>query len=78
MSGRRQCVRDFAVSFAISIISSWRGAFGAQRQRLAKATAPKQITLQKPPAISGADEAWFDRFYKADTQAFRDRVVFST
>jgi hypothetical protein len=55
-----------------------RGAFGAQRQRLAKATAPKRITLQKPTAISGADDAWFDRFYKPDTQAFRDRVVFST
>jgi phosphatidylserine/phosphatidylglycerophosphate/cardiolipin synthase-like enzyme len=55
-----------------------RGAFGAQRQRLAKATAPKRITLRKPTAISGADEAWFDRFYKPDTQAFRDRVVFST
>jgi phosphatidylserine/phosphatidylglycerophosphate/cardiolipin synthase-like enzyme len=55
-----------------------RDAFGAQRQRLAKATAPKQITLQKPIAISGADDAWFDRFYKPDTQAFRDRVVFSS
>jgi phosphatidylserine/phosphatidylglycerophosphate/cardiolipin synthase-like enzyme len=32
-----------------------RGAFGAQRQRLAKATAPKRITLQKPTVISGAD-----------------------
>ena len=55
-----------------------RDAFGPRRQRLAKATAPKRITLQKPTAISGADEAWFDRFYKPDTQAFRDRVVFST
>jgi hypothetical protein len=55
-----------------------RGAFGAQRQRLAKATAPKRITLQKPTVISGADDAWRDRFYKPDTQAFRDRVVFST
>ena len=55
-----------------------RGAFGAKGQRLANATAPKEITLQKPTAISGADDAWFDRFYKPDTQAFRDRVVFST
>ena len=54
-----------------------RDAFGPRRQRLAKATAPKRITLQKPTAISGADAAWFDRFYKPDTQAFRDRVVFS-
>ena len=50
-----------------------RDAFGPRRQRLAKATAPKPITLQKPTAISGADAAWFDRFYKPDTQAFRDR-----
>ena len=32
-----------------------RGAFGAKGQRLANATAPKEITLQKPTAISGAD-----------------------
>ena len=51
-----------------------RGAFGAQRQRLAKAAAPKRITLQKPTVISGADGAWRDRFYRPDTQAFRDRV----
>jgi len=55
-----------------------RGAFGAKGQRLANATAPKEITLQKPTAISGADHPWFDRFYKPETQAFRDRVVFST
>ncbi|MBB3606635.1 hypothetical protein FHT40_006326 [Mycolicibacterium sp. BK556] len=55
-----------------------RSAFGAQGNRLAKAAAPKQITLQKPTAISGADETWFDRFYKPDTQAFRDRVTFSS
>ena len=40
--------------------------------------APKPITLQKPTAISGADEAWFDRFYRPDTQALRDRLLFST
>lgn len=55
-----------------------RRAFGPQGQRLTKAVTPKQITLQKPTMISGADEAWFQRFYKPDTQAFRDRVVFST
>ena len=55
-----------------------RDAFGPTGRRLAKATAPKEITLQKPVAISGADEAWFDGFYKPDTQAFHHRVLFST
>jgi hypothetical protein len=54
-----------------------RDAFGTNARRLAKAQAPKRITLQKPTAISGAGEAWFDRFYQPQTQAFRDRVLFS-
>jgi hypothetical protein len=33
-----------------------RDAFGAHAQRLVKAAKPKQITLQKPTAISGGDE----------------------
>ena len=55
-----------------------RDAFGSNAGRLVKAKAPKQITLQKPTAISGAAQAWFDRFYQPGTQAFRDRVLFST
>jgi len=54
-----------------------RDAFGPRASGWPKPLHPKRITLQKPTAISGADEAWFDRFYKPDTQAFRDRVVFS-
>ena len=52
--------------------------FGARRWRLAKATAVKPIALQKPSATGGADQAWFDGFYKPDTREFRDRVESSS
>jgi phosphatidylserine/phosphatidylglycerophosphate/cardiolipin synthase-like enzyme len=55
-----------------------RAAFGSNARRLATVTTPKAITLQKPTAISGADQAWFDRFYDPHKQAFRDRILFST
>ncbi|MGW4340868.1 phospholipase D-like domain-containing protein [Rhodococcus koreensis] len=55
-----------------------RAAFGSNARRLATATTPRVITLQKPTAISGADGAWFDRFYDPQKQALRDRVLFST
>jgi hypothetical protein len=55
-----------------------RAAFGSNARRLATVTTPKAITLQKPTAISGADQAWFDRFYDPHKQAFRYRILFST
>lgn len=55
-----------------------RAAFGSSARRLATATTPRVITLQKPKAISGADKAWFDRFYDPQQQVFCDRVLFST
>ena len=79
--------RKVATAYAIEAVrvfdhlqfrNKMRAAFGANAQRLAKAQAPKPITLQKPTAISGADETWFDRFYRPDTQALRDRLLFST
>jgi hypothetical protein len=79
--------RKVATAYAIEAVrifdhlrfrNRMRDAFGAHAQRLRRATQPKQITLQRPSAISGADEEWFDRFYRSDTQVFRDRVLFST
>src|SRR5262249_15896678 len=54
-----------------------RDAFGAKHARLGEAKAPKAITLRKPRAIS-SEAAWFERFYEPNTQALRDRVLFST
>ncbi|OBG50262.1 phospholipase D-like domain-containing protein [Mycobacterium sp. E735] len=79
--------RKVATAYAIEAVrvfdhlqfrNKMRAAFGANAQRLAKAQAPKPITLQKPTVISGADEAWFDRFYRPNTQTLRDRLLFST
>jgi len=54
-----------------------RTAFGPKDDKLKKATAPDAITLKKPTAISGKP-AWFERYYKPDTQDLRDRTVFSS
>ena len=54
-----------------------RDAFGPRRQRLAKATAPKRITLQKPTAISGKP-AWFESSYVEGSQRAADRKLFSS
>lgn len=54
-----------------------RDAFGAGHRKLATAKQPKAITLRTPKAISG-EAAWFERFYQPDTQALRDRLLFST
>lgn len=54
-----------------------RRAFGPRNGRFRRATAPSAITLQKPEAISGKP-AWFEKYYEQETQAFRDRKLFST
>jgi phosphatidylserine/phosphatidylglycerophosphate/cardiolipin synthase-like enzyme len=44
----------------------------------AGANAAKDVLkLKKPKAISGAAENWFERIYKAGSQAERDRKIFS-
>jgi phosphatidylserine/phosphatidylglycerophosphate/cardiolipin synthase-like enzyme len=35
------------------------------------------LRLQKPVAISGADQPWFAKFYEKDSQRERDRLIFS-
>lgn len=42
----------------------------------AKPAAMTALTLAKPVALSGATEAWFDRYYKADSQYLHDRLLF--
>lgn len=37
---------------------------------------PKRMTLRKPVAIDGG-KSWFARYYEADSQASRDRLLFS-
>jgi phosphatidylserine/phosphatidylglycerophosphate/cardiolipin synthase-like enzyme len=53
-----------------------RDTFGAKGTKNTTSKAPPSITLKKPRAISGKP-AWFDRFYKHDSQAERDRLLFS-
>jgi hypothetical protein len=53
-----------------------RDAFGAKDKKLRTAQKPKALTLHKPTAISG-EPAWFERFYEPESQAMRDRVLFS-
>jgi len=47
------------------------------RNRMQEAGAPDELLLQKPTAISGAEEAWFERFYEPGSQRERDRKTFS-
>lgn len=48
-----------------------------RRKKPSAATTRRKLQLQKPVAISGAEAGWFDRFYKPDSQALRDRKLFS-
>jgi hypothetical protein len=54
-----------------------RDAMGKKGEKAKKNKAPAAITLQKPKAISHK-EPWFTRFYKAGSQAERDRKLFSS
>ena len=54
-----------------------RRAFGPRDAELRRARTPKAITLKRPTIFSG-EPAWFQRFFAGDTQAFRDRKLFST
>lgn len=40
-------------------------------------TNPETLCLQKPVAISGADQPWFAKFYQKDSQREQDRLIFS-
>jgi len=53
-----------------------RDAFEKKDAKLENAKQPKAMVLRKPTAISG-EEAWFEKFYLADSQALRDRELFS-
>ena len=53
-----------------------RDALAKKGSKAKKSHAPKELTLQKPKAISGRDP-WFTRFYKSGSQAERDRKLFS-
>jgi phosphatidylserine/phosphatidylglycerophosphate/cardiolipin synthase-like enzyme len=50
----------------------------AEAQKRFPAGAKKDsLRLQKPVAISGANSAWFAKFYGPDSQRERDRITFS-
>ncbi|MGO6949605.1 phospholipase D-like domain-containing protein [Rhizobium johnstonii] len=77
--------RKIATAYAIEAVrvfdhlqfrNRMRDAFGKKDGKLERAKAPKAMVLRKPTAISG-EEAWFERFYKPDSQAERDRQLFS-
>jgi len=77
--------RKIATTYAIEAVrvfdhlqfrNRMRDAFGADDSHLTHTTAPADMTLKKPRAISGKP-AWFERFYTPDSQALRDRVLFS-
>jgi phosphatidylserine/phosphatidylglycerophosphate/cardiolipin synthase-like enzyme len=78
--------RKVATAYAIEAVrvfdhlqfrNRMRRAFGPEDTHLTSATAPEQITLGKPTAISHKP-AWFEKSYKVNSQAFRDRELFST
>ncbi len=70
------CIQDarVATSYAIQAISIFDHL--QFRSRMQDANAPKTLTLAKPTSISGKP-AWFERFYAANSQAEKDRQLFS-
>lgn len=42
----------------------------------AKPAASAALKLARPVALSGATEAWFDRYYEVDSQYLHDRLLF--
>jgi hypothetical protein len=54
-----------------------RGAFGA-RSGWPKPLRPNRSRCRSRPRSVAPTRPGFDRFYKPDSQAFRDRAVFST
>lgn len=77
--------RKVATAYAIEAVrifdhlqfrNRMRDAFGNKDAKLENAKQPKAMVLRKPTAISG-EEAWFGKFYKAESQALRDRELFS-
>jgi hypothetical protein len=70
------CIQDprVATSYAIQAISIFDHL--QFRSRMHEADAPKTLTLAKPTSISGKP-AWFERFYAANSQAEKDRQLFS-
>ncbi len=70
------CIQDprVATSYAIQAISIFDHL--QFRSRMQEANAPRTLTLAKPTSISGKP-AWFERFYVANSQAEKDRQLFS-
>jgi phosphatidylserine/phosphatidylglycerophosphate/cardiolipin synthase-like enzyme len=71
------CIQDprVATSYAIEAIRIFDHL--EFRLKMQASDAPTTITLAKPTAISGKP-AWFERFYGTDSQAARDRELFSS
>jgi phosphatidylserine/phosphatidylglycerophosphate/cardiolipin synthase-like enzyme len=46
-------------------------------QEAEESERPKKLFLRKPPAITGAQEAWFAPYYIAGSQKARDRKLFA-
>lgn len=53
-----------------------RDTLKSDGSRNARSRGPTKLTLRKPTSISGRP-AWFERFYEEDSQAQRDRLLFS-
>ena len=58
--------------------------FGDKQKKASKKAAdktpakqPDKLVLQKPTAISGKKNSWFDRFYVSGSQLEADRKLFS-
>jgi PLD-like domain len=77
--------RKIATAYAIEAIrvfdhlhfrNRMQEAFGPKGKKLKKTKAPVAITLKMPTAISGKP-TWFEKFFVEDSQAKRDRMLFS-
>jgi phosphatidylserine/phosphatidylglycerophosphate/cardiolipin synthase-like enzyme len=70
------CIHDPRVATSYAIESLRIFDHLEFRSRMETSGAPETINLAKPTKISGKP-AWFERFYVADSQAERDRQLFS-
>jgi phosphatidylserine/phosphatidylglycerophosphate/cardiolipin synthase-like enzyme len=71
--------RKIATAYAIEAVRVFDHLQFRNRMRdafAAPAEAPRTIALKTPTAISG-EQAWFERYYRPDTQLFRDRQLFA-
>jgi hypothetical protein len=67
-----------ATAYAIEALRMFDHLHFRVRMKEAGIKAPKKLVLQKPTAISGKKNTWFDRYYVPDSQRTRDRKLFSS